>query len=155
MFPREGRKWLIHLTAREQPLKDAMEFIHRNESTGGKEPGLTQTFCVISARSHHCSASQIFVSKIEIYWLGCKGGSIWFHFSFQKNPRFPLKLKHLSGARGEQQMLQEGLFMYTPIRAGCTGLWLWSLLFGLYRETPGNSHRSCSYFGDVRWLMLT
>lgn len=63
MFPHEGRKWLIHLTARDQSLKDAVEFIHRNEGTSGKQPGFTQTFCVISARSHHCSMSQIFISK--------------------------------------------------------------------------------------------
>lgn len=156
MFPHEGRKWLIHLTARDQTLKDATEFIHRNESTSGKQPGLTQTFCVISARLHPPSVSQIFISKIslEIYWLDCTGGVIRFHFSFQKN-QVSLKWKHLSGARGEQQtLLQEGLFIDTPIRAGRAGLWLWSLLFGLYRETPGNSHRLCSYFGAVRWLML-
>lgn len=78
MFPCEGRKLLIHLTARDQTLKDAMEFIHRNESTSGKEPGLTQTFCVISIRPHPPSVSQIFLSKIslDIYCLNCTDGVI-------------------------------------------------------------------------------
>lgn len=109
MFPHEGRKSLIHLTARDQPLKDATEFFHRKESTSGRQPGLTQTFCVIFARSHPPSVSQIFISKIslEIHWLDCTGGVIWFHFSFQKY-QVSVKLKYLSGARGEQQTLQEG-----------------------------------------------
>lgn len=78
MFPHEGRKSLIHLAARDQPLKDATEFIHRKESTSGRQPGLTQTFCVIFARSHPPSVSQIFISKIslEIHWLDCTGGVI-------------------------------------------------------------------------------
>lgn len=122
MFPCEGKKWLIHLTARDQTLKDAMEFIHRNESTSGKQPGLIQTFCAISIRPHPPSVSQLFLSKISlaIYWLDGTDGIIWFHFSFAKN-QASLKLKYLSGAKEEQQMLQECLFICNAIRAGCTG----------------------------------
>lgn len=92
-----------------------MEFIHRNESTSRKEPGLTQTFCVISIRPHPPCVSQIFLSKIslDIYCLNCTDGVIWFHFSFQKN-QASLTLKYLSGAKEEQQMLQESLLFATP-----------------------------------------
>lgn len=79
MFSCEGKKLLIHLTVRDQTLKDAMEFIHRNESTSGKQPGLIQTFlCVISIRPHPPSVSQLFLSKIplDIYWLHCTDGVI-------------------------------------------------------------------------------
>lgn len=76
MFPCEGKKLLIHLTARDQNLKDATEFIHRNESTSGKQPGLIQTFYVIFIRPHPPSVSQLFLSKIslDIYWLDCTDG---------------------------------------------------------------------------------
>lgn len=121
MFPCEGKKLLIHLTARDQTLKDAVEFIHRNESTSGKQPGLIQTFCVISIRPHPPPVSQLFLNKISlaIYWLDCTDGVIWFHFSFQKNQA--LILKYLAGAKEVQQTLQEGLFICNSIRAGCTG----------------------------------
>lgn len=143
------KKLLIHLTARDQTLKDAMEFIRRNESTSGKQRGLIQTFCVISIRPHPPSVSQLFLSKIplDIYWLHCTDGVVWFHLSFQKN-QASLKLKYLLGAKEEQQMLQEGLLICNATRAGCTGFQLWFFLFDHYRETPGSSNRSCSRFGD-------
>lgn len=156
MFPCEGKNLLIHLTAGDQTLKDAMEFIHRNESTSGKQPGLIQTFCVISIRPHPPSVSQLFLSKIslDIYWLHCTDGVIWFHFSFQKN-QASLKLKYLLGPKEEQQVLQGGLLICNASIAGCTGFQLWFLLLGHYRETPGSPHRLCSCFGDVRCLMLS
>lgn len=156
MFPCEGKKLLIHLTARDQNLKDATEFIHRNESTSGKQPGLIQTFYVIFIRPHPPSVSQLFLSKIslDIYWLDCTDGVFWFHFSFQKN-QASLKLKYLLGVKEEQQMLQGCLFICNATKAQCTGFWLWFLLFGHYRETPGSSHRSCSCFEDVRCLILS
>lgn len=44
-------------------------------------------------------------------------------------------------------MLQEGLFICNAIRAGCTGFWLWFLLFGHYRETPGSSKTMQLFWG--------